>query len=181
MSVDALDGHLSSFLGDDAAIYRKFFLAHDSVEFCQRDWGFGHVRFDHGRNIHNLAPIITKCFVHVVSETMSSTYHPFVTEKFLYSVVTRGLFVAYAQPQWHQHLEKIYGFRPYTRLFDYAFDQEINPVKRLVKLADMLSRFQSLTVLDWHDLYLCEHDTVEYNYDHFASGAYLKQAASWHD
>ena len=97
-----------------------------------------------------------------------------MTEKFLYSIVTRGLFLAYAQPEWHQHLEKYYGFKKYTQLFDYRFDSIQNPVERLTELMTMISKFSLLTPHEWHDLYLLEQDTIEYNYDHYFSGDYLK-------
>jgi hypothetical protein len=105
---------------------------------------------------------------------MATSYYPFVTEKFLYSVVTRGLFLAYAQPGWHAHLEKYYGFKRYTKLFDYRFDLIQNPVERLVELMSMISKFSVLSVHDWHDLYLIEQDTIEYNYNHYYSKDYLK-------
>jgi hypothetical protein len=31
-----------------------------------------------------------------------------------------------------------------------------------------------LSVEDWQDLYLLEHDAIEYNYDHYFSKNYLK-------
>jgi hypothetical protein len=104
---------------------------------------------------------------------MAASYYPFVTEKFLYSVVTRGLFLSYAQPGWHAHLEKYYGFKPYTKLFDYRFDTIENPVERLVELMTMISKFSVLSSDDWKDLYLLEQDSIEYNYNHYFSGDYL--------
>jgi hypothetical protein len=105
---------------------------------------------------------------------MATSYCPFVTEKFLYSIVTRGLFLAYAQPGWHDHVEKYYGFKRYTKLFDYRFDAIQNPVERLIELMSMISKFSMLSITDWTDLYLLEQETIEYNYNHFFSGDYLK-------
>jgi len=59
-------------------------------------------------------------------------------------------------------------------LFDYQFDTIQNPVERLIELMCMISKFSTLSTHDWHDLYLIEQDTVEYNYDHYFSGDYLK-------
>jgi hypothetical protein len=105
---------------------------------------------------------------------MATSYHPFVTEKFLYSVVTRGLFLTYGQPGWHEHLEKYYGFKRYTNLFDYRFDNIQNPVERLVEMMSMISKFSKLNATEWKDLYLLESETIKYNYDHYFSGNYLK-------
>ena len=169
---DIVDGHLSDYLSNiEHRIYKKFFDNDD--EFCQTKYSFGHIRFNHRNNIYNLESKLTESFLHIVSETMATSYYPFVTEKFLYSVVTRGLFLSYAQPAWHSHIEKYYGFKLYTNLFDYRFDSIQNPVERLVELMSMISKFDKLTPAEWYDLYLLEQDTIEYNYNHYFSGEYL--------
>ena len=158
---------------DEIELYDKFFK--NTNEFNDTVYSFGHVRFDHGNNIYNLESKLTQSFVHIVSETMATSYYPFVTEKFLYSIVTRGLFVAYAQPGWHTHIEKYYGFKLYDKIFDYSFDSIQNPVKRLIKLIEMISKFSTLSADDWRDLYFeLEKDTIEYNYNHYFSGNYLE-------
>lgn len=173
-STDILDGHLLDYTGNDTRVYRKFFISDDSEEFFKSINSFGHVAYKHDKNIHNLDQRLTESFLHIVSETLATSYYPFVTEKSLYSVVTRGLFLAYAQPGWHAHLEKYYGFKLYTNLFDYQFDSIQNPVTRLVELMCMISKFSMLSVHDWHDLYLLEQAAIEYNYDHYFSGGYLE-------
>ena len=170
---DSVDGHIGDYMSNDRQrFYRKFFLT--SNEFGQQKYSFGHLRFDHKNNIYNLEEKLTQSFLHLVSETMATSYYPFVTEKFLYSIVTRGLFLSFAQPGWHSHIEKYYGFKLYTKLFDYRFDSIVNPVERLVELMCMISKFSTLSVDDWRDLYLLEKDTVEYNYDHYFNGNYLE-------
>jgi hypothetical protein len=168
-----LDGHLQDHVDDRNQFYRKFFISNDSEKFFNMVNSFGHVRFDHAQNIYNLEHRLTRSFLHIVSETMATSYVPFVTEKFLYSIVTRGLFLAYAQPGWHAHVENYYGFKRYTKLFDYRFDIIQNPVERLVELMCMISKFGTLSVDDWSDLYLIEQDNIEFNYDHYFSGDYL--------
>ena len=174
-SNDKIIGHLNNLdlTEDEIELYDKFFKNTD--EFNDTVYSFGHVRFDHSNNIYNLESKLTQSFVHIVSETMATSYYPFVTEKFLYSIVTRGLFVAYAQPGWHTHIEKYYGFKLYDKIFDYSFDSIQNPVKRLIKLIEMISKFSKLSVDDWRDLYfVLENDTIEYNYNHYFSGNYLE-------
>jgi hypothetical protein len=173
-STDILDGHVEDYVGDRTSFYRKFFISDNSEDFFQTIYSFGHARFDHRNNIRNLENKITQSFLHIVSETMATSYYPFVTEKFLYSILSRGLFLTYAQPGWHQHLENYYGFKKYTKLFDYRFDLIQNPVERVVELMTMISKFSMLTPHEWHDLYLIEQDTIEYNYDHYFSGRYLE-------
>lgn len=172
--VDKIDGHIDDYVSDQMSLYRKFFISESSENFFQTINSFGHSRFTHDKNIYNLEYKLTESFLHIVSETMATSYVPFITEKFLYSVVTRGLFLSYGQPGWHAHIEKYYGFKLYTNLFDYKFDSITNPVKRLVELVTMISKFSYLTPHEWHDLYLLQQDEIEYNYDHYFSGDYLK-------
>ena len=172
-TVDVLDGHIAEYVPDETALYRKFFIGPNSEEFFNIQNSFGHDKYRHEANIYNVDSAIASSFVHVISETMATSYHPFITEKFLYSVVTRGLFVAWAQPGWHKHLEKHYGFKLYKNLFDYEFDTIKNPIKRLVALMSMLAKFSKLTPAEWHDLYLLELDAIEYNYQHYFSQQYL--------
>jgi len=179
-AVETLDGHVQDCI-DNVNFYRKFFISADSEMFFQSVNSFGHVRYDHNKNIYNLEYKLTESFLHIVSETMATSYYPFVTEKFLYSIVTRGLFLAYAQPGWHSHLEKYYGFKRYTKLFDYRFDDIQNPIERLVELITMISKFSCLSPAEWTDLYEIEQDTIEYNYDHYFSGVYLTKLKELND
>ena len=105
---------------------------------------------------------------------MATSYCPRITEKFLYSVVTRGLFLTYGQPYWHSLLTTTIGFKPYNKIFNYDFDCILNPVERLVALISMILKFNVLSKQDLHDLYLLETDTIEFNYNHFFSRDYLK-------
>lgn len=179
-TAEILEGHIKDLVSDDRERYfRKFFVGKDSENFFQSIYSFGHTRFDHDKNIHTLESKLTQSFLHVVSETMATSYIPFVTEKFLYSIVTRGLFLAYAQPKWHAHIEKYFGFKPYTKLFNYEFDSINNPVQRLIELMSMISKFKMLSAEDWSDLYLMELDTIEYNYNHYFSQDYLKCLANY--
>lgn len=166
-----IHGHIANYV-ENVDFYNKFFDCTD--EFNQQIYSFGHYRFDHANNIHVLETQLTQSFLHIVSETKATSYYPFVTEKFLYSIVTRGLFLSYAQPSWHAHIEKYYGFKLYTKLFDYRFDAIQNPVERLVELMSMVGKFSKLTPFEWHDLVLIEQDSIEFNYDHYFSQDYLK-------
>ncbi len=165
-----IDGHIST-LSDNARFDLKFFDCTDS--FNNKENSFGWVQYDHKNNIYNLEKKLTESFLHIVSETMSTSYCPFITEKVFYSVVTKGLFLAYGQPNWHAYFKTAYGFKLYNNLFDYRFDSIRNPVSRLIELLTMISKFSRLTPFEWHDLYLLELENIEYNYDHYRSKDYL--------
>ena len=171
---DMMQGYLFDYLDkDQERFYCKFFDL-ENLDFFDKIYSFEYTRFDHVANIYNLENILTNCFVNLVSESMATSYYPFITEKFTYSVVTRGLFIGGASPQWHEYLEKYYGFKMFRKIFDYRFDSIENPIIRFVELFSMLSKFSILSTSDWHDLYLLEQDTIEYNYDHYFSKGYIK-------
>ena len=44
---------------------------------------------------------------------------------------------------------------------------------RLITLMDMLSKFSRLSLYEWNNLHRIEQETIDYNYEHFASGRYL--------
>jgi hypothetical protein len=173
-SVDELDGYIADCVGDRQPFYNKFFISNNSDEFFQTVYSFGYDKFQHGKNIYNLESKLSESFLNIIGETIPQSYHPLVTEKFLYSIVTRGLFLTYGQAGWHDFLEEYYGFRNFRKIFDYSFDQIQNPVERLVALMSMISKFSHLTPAEWQDLYQLEYDTIEYNYNHYFSGKYLE-------
>ena len=173
-----VDGVIDVHVPDQHRFYRKFFVDTET-DFNNLIVKFGsYGEWTDKFNWTNIYPatndVIARCFVNLVSESAATSYYPFVTEKFLLSVISRGLFVAYAQPGYHTHLDNLYGFKPYAKLFDYSFDSITNPVDRLINLLSMLSKFQNLKTYDWHDLHQLEIDTINYNYDHYFSGDYLK-------
>lgn len=171
-------GYLYDYAGVRARWYSKFFIADDNEtadKFFSNSIKIGSTSLNHGTNFDLLKNSLSKSFVHVVSETMATSYYPFITEKCFYSIANQGLFLAYAQPGWHKHLEVYFGFKKYDRIFDYSFDRIVNPIDRLIALTDMLSKFATLNRFDWHDLWLVEKDTIMHNYMHFAGGQYI-----WH-
>jgi hypothetical protein len=174
-TVAELDGHIADFADPEQhRFYRPFFIGPDSAEFFNSYNTITYRQRDHGHNLVSLEHQLTKSFVHLISETLATSYWPFVTEKVFYSIVTRGLFVAYAAPGWHQHLEHYYGFRRYDKIFDYSFDEITNPLERLLALLCMLSKFATLSESDRRDLYEMEVDTIEFNYNHYFSKDYVK-------
>lgn len=174
-TTDQLDGHIHDFTNANESYHRKFFISDQSNDFFQSINAFSgsQTRGNVGGNIEHLGSLVTDSFIHLVSETMATSYHPYITEKFLFSVVTRGLFVAYGQPNWHHYISEYWGFRLYTKIFDYNFDQIKNPIERLLALTGMLSKFSCLSSDDWKDLYQLERESIEYNYDHYFSGRYM--------
>ena len=170
---DNLSGHLHNLVGEQEKFYTKFFL-NNSTQFETQIYSIDYKQKHYAKNIYSVESAITKSFLHLCSETLATSYYPNVTEKFLYSIVTRGLFLSFAQPGYHNYLQKYYGFVKYNNIFDYRFDSIINPVERLIELMSMIFKFSKLSSDDWRDLYQIELDSIEFNYNHYFSGDYLK-------
>ena len=132
--------------------------------------------------IFDVLPKIEKCFLYVVSEAMSASYVPYITEKVLYSILPGNLFLAYAQPGWHASLKHNYGFKMYEDIFDYSFDAITNPVKRLDTLLNTIQPYSNMTPDEWMDIYKLTKDTREFNKHHFLSGdcyKTIRQRDTW--
>lgn len=171
-----VDGNISQFFDsiDEENFYRKFILI-DDEEFYQSIYSIDYKRFEHHHNIDVLKLPILSSFMTIVSESLGTSQYPYVTEKFLYPVLLKTFWIAYAQPGYHTFLEQFYGFKKYNKIFNYDFDNQVNPVIRLVDMLTMLSKFEKLSVADWHDLYVLDQDTIQYNYEWYKSGQYLEK------
>jgi len=167
------------YLGQDRSQYLGNFLVDKTDhEFYNTRYTINYAQFNHSGNIKSLENILTSSFVNLIGETQATSYYPFHTEKFLYSVATRGLFLVYGQPDWYKLWCDLFGFRLYDKIFDYSFDTIQNPLERLLSLMSMLSRFSHCTTDEWLDLYQMEMETIEYNYDHYFSGNFRRQFES---
>lgn len=186
-TADTVINYLQHYVGSQSNFYNKLFVD-DNTDFYSNlyqtdtgDFNAGVTRLDHTCNIYNMEKRVTSSFVNLVTETAGESYLPFVTEKFLYSVLTRGIWIAFAQPGYHDHLNSVYGFKMYNNIFDYSFDKIQNPVNRLVEIIKQLTLFSNLSDSDLQDLRHLESETIEFNYDHYHSGIYKKVLQNAHN
>jgi hypothetical protein len=130
---------------------------------------------DHDKNFAVLSPIIQDCFLNLVSETISlDTLVPFPTEKFLYAIANRRLWVAVAPPDYHKMINQTFGFELYS-CFNYNFDSVWDSRSRLETLLAMLDRFSHMTTEQWQEVYETQQQQIEYNYRHLASFGFFDQ------
>jgi len=174
---DQIDGTISLFCKDER-YYRKFIIDDDiSADRFYNNAITNPAPVDNLQRLNNLPPVLDKIlpsFVTIVSESIAESYQPYYTEKFLFPIVSRSLWVASAQPKWHHYLTQYYGFKLFNQIFDYSFDSILNPIERTVALVSMLSKFQNLSQDDWIDLYRMEQETIDFNHDHYYSNNYIK-------
>ena len=174
---DGIWGELSNSFSDKEREYYYMFFK-DATGFNKTIYSFGHNRFEHGKNIYTLEKKLYNSFINVVSESIGTSSISSISEKFLYSIVTKGLFLTYASPKWHYQVHTYLGFKPYNKIFNYSFDSIQNPIIRLIKLVEEISKFSKLDVSDWIEMRQMEIDTIEYNYNHYMSKDYLKSIES---
>lgn len=184
MLTDEIDGNISSFFenNEQERFYRKFIIDESlaAAEFYKSIINFNYVSNDHtSHNMYHLIDKLNSSFMCIVSETMGTSYYPWVSEKVWQPIMSKSLWAAYAQPGYHAYLSTHFGFKLYTKIFDYKFDIIENPVIRLVELITMLSKFKKLSLLDWHDLYLIEQDTIEFNHYHFFSNGHVTKLGNY--
>ena len=178
-SKDKIDGNILEFFNDpkQESFYRKFIIddSPDVDAFYHSVISIDYDQFNHTKNLQTLSGRISESFVQLIAETEGTSYFPFITEKFIYPIANKTLFIMFGQPGWNQQVEEYYGFKKYNQIFNYEFDNIQNPVIRLVEIMAMISKFEKLSKFDWHDLYLLEYETIEYNYDWFRSKKYLEK------
>lgn len=179
-TVDNIDGGVCNLveLSQSEVLPLKLIVdtTQSGIEFYSKMYTHD-IKPTHGRftNLVNISQYIVESFITLVSEAISTSYQPHVTEKFLFPIVCRSLWVANAQPRFHDIIEKCYGFKLYRNIFNYEFDLIENPIDRMISLLTMLIKFKDLTTDDWRDLYLLEKDSIDFNHDHYYSGKYLQQ------
>lgn len=128
---------------------------------------------DHVHNYQALAPVMARNFVQIVSETFAYSPVPFWTEKFLYPIIAKTLWVAHAAPGYHHYLKKYFGIKFYS-CFDYSFDTIPDHTARQKAMLDMLAPFAAMTAVQWQQIYDQQQDIISYNYNLFRSGQLTK-------
>lgn len=125
-------------------------------------------------NLTELSPIILKSFLNLVSETVPESYVPFPTEKFLFPILNKRLWVAYAQPGYHKFIVDTLGFQLYDFL-DYSFDSILDPHQRLATLLDKIEPYSKCTKQEWHTIHREATATIEHNYQWVTSGKFINR------
>ena len=156
-------------------IVRKFFITQGVWE----PRGFDYQPYNHSHNVDILVHKIQTTFLQLVTETVPDSDIPFVTEKFVYPVLSRRPFIAIAQPGWHKFLSDVMGFKLYDEIFDYSFDSEINPVKRWMGVYTQLIKLHTLPADDWIDILFEIKDKIDYNVDHYKSDNFMQEAINY--
>lgn len=183
IDIDQIDQFIIDQCGEDERYYRKFFINDDGIDFYQKEHTIGDYvkasylmtnRVNYTTVMEQLSSAISSSFITLISESHPESYLPNISEKELYPSFNKKLFLVYGQPGWYKHVQATFGYKPYSKIFNHDFDLIENPVIRAAMIIWELNKYANLSKLDWHDLYLIEKDSIEFNYDLLRSGESLK-------
>jgi hypothetical protein len=63
-----------------------------------------------------------------------------------------------------------YGFKTFADVFDESYDLEIDDMRRIEKVTDLLKDLNNLSVAERQQIHKACLPMVEHNYNHFYSG-----------
>ena len=111
--------------------------------------------------------------VYLVSETVADGKRCHLTEKVFKPICLGMPFVLLSTVNSLQYLKK-YGFKTFNEFWDESYDTEVNMVRRIEKIAQVLHALDRLTLKQKNDLWQNLIPIVEYNYQHFYNGGFEK-------
>jgi len=104
------------------------------------------------------------CF-DIVNESSANDDDIFITEKTWKAILQKTPFIIFGSKNSHKHLEKYFGIKPYTELFDYKFD-ELNLDERFHSIKhDNLVRLINMDIHKLNEIVNSDkmQDLLEYN------------------
>lgn len=134
---------------------------------------FQYTRYNHFHNIKTLSPIMSRTLINIVTESYGEGSEPYMAEKVFYGVINKTITITVAQPKWYALFNQCLGFKNFT-CFDYGFDNEENLLDRIVQIVEQIIKIDKLTIEEKQEIYNQNKDILEYNFEHFISGAWMK-------
>lgn len=109
--------------------------------------------------------------LYLVTETVASGRRSHLTEKTFKPICLRMPFVIVGTCGSLKYLRS-YGFKTFSDLWDESYDDEVNDIQRIEKIAFTLKTIDILPVDKKQRLFDMAQEICEYNYNHFYSGAF---------
>jgi len=109
--------------------------------------------------------------VYVPTETVYFGRRTHLTEKTFKAIALEMPFVLVAPAGSLAYLRE-YGFQTFAGIFDESYDLETDDIRRIEKVAQLLKDLNNLSVAERQQIHQACLPIVEYNYNHFYSGAF---------
>ena len=113
----------------------------------------------------------SECLLYLVTETVAAGQRLHLTEKTFKPICLRMPFIIVGTAGSLEYLRS-YGFRTFSTIWDESYDLIADDELRLKKIGELLQELDSKTVEEKNQLFRQAQDIVEYNYNHFYSGAF---------
>ena len=144
------------------------------LNFCQGIWKFDTTsKIDVIFDLDMLSSKIQQSFIHVVTETMGESSVPFPTEKLLFPIMNKTIWIAYTPMGYHRHVEEHMGFKRYKGI-DYSFDFISDSSERLMAIEQILSKLSQMSCQEQQEFYDLNQNIIEYNYQLISSGKFIE-------
>lgn len=109
--------------------------------------------------------------VYVPTETVYFGDRLHLTEKTFKAIVLEMPFVLVAPAHSLEYLRS-YGFKTFDNIFDESYDQEVNDLVRLEKVAKLLQDLDNVSQKEKQQIHRACLPIVEHNYNHFYRGGF---------
>tara|TARA_R110000782_G_scaffold39680_5_gene92027 strand:+ start:511 stop:1614 length:1104 start_codon:yes stop_codon:yes gene_type:complete len=109
--------------------------------------------------------------VYVPTETVYFGRRTHITEKTFKAIALEMPFVLVAAAGSLEYLRS-YGFKTFSSVFDESYDEEIDDILRVEKVAKLLKQLDSLSPADRQAVHDACLPMVEHNYNHFYHGGF---------
>jgi hypothetical protein len=109
--------------------------------------------------------------VYVPTETVYFGQRLHITEKTFKAIALEMPFVLIAPAGSLEYMRE-YGFQTFSHVFDESYDQEINDIRRVERVVQLLKDLDNLSVKERQQIHRACLPIVEHNYNHFYNGGF---------
>jgi len=114
---------------------------------------------------------VSESLAYVVTETVFFGRRSHLTEKIFKPICQQIPFVLVSAAGSLEYLQR-YGFRTFGDIWDESYDQETDDLRRLEKIARLLTELDGLSQRELQDLYRATLPSVQHNFYHFYNGGF---------
>jgi hypothetical protein len=109
--------------------------------------------------------------VYVPTETVYFGRRLHITEKTFKAIALEMPFVLVAPAGSLSYLRE-YGFKTFNNIFDESYDEELDDIRRIERVTQLLKDLDNLSLLERQQIHRACLPIVEHNYNHFYQGGF---------
>ena len=109
--------------------------------------------------------------LYVVTETVATEQRQHLTEKIFKPICLNMPFVVVGTAGSLDYLKR-YGFRTFDHIWDESYDTELDDVRRIEKIGQLLKELDQLSLQEKQQIFRQASAVAQHNFDHFYSGRF---------